>query len=178
MKPTQSSSKQPTTTRRNKSKSNNQSMDEQDILLDNETLLADQTNTPADTSSSSHQNEIKFTEFDMKRLRQLGLFKAYLELLDNIPDLFKYSLQFQIIPLSVCIDLQQQSTSLYMQSIMQLKTSRAQNSNCYAQGLGTGCSDLDMDFKLSLLKQQAFNVFSLSKKYFMSPTHNYYLQIQ
>ena len=66
MKPTQSSSKQ-STTRRSKSKSKNQSMDEQDILLDNETLLADKTNTSADTSSSHHH------EFDMKRLRQLGL---------------------------------------------------------------------------------------------------------
>ena len=159
------------TLRRSRSKKdlNNQSIDEQE-LLDEETAAND--------DLENTQNEVKFNEFDLKRLRTLGLFKAYLELLDNVPDLFKYSLQFQIVPLSLCLDLQQQSTSLYMQSIMQMKTSKSNYSSCFATGIGTGCSDLDMDFKLSILKMQAFNVFSLSKRFFMSPAHNYYLQTQ
>ncbi len=52
-----------------------------------------------------------FDESDLKRLRVLGLFKAYMEMLNNIPDLFKYSTQFQIMPLNLCMDFQQQSTS-------------------------------------------------------------------
>jgi hypothetical protein len=34
-----------------------------------------------------------------------------------------------------------------------------------------------MDFKFSFLKTQAFNIFSLSKKVYMSPAHNYYLNL-
>ncbi len=162
--------------RRSRSKKdlNNQSIDEQEMLDEEQTTAGAAVNDDQEHS----QNDVKFNELDLKRLRTLGLFKAYLELLDNIPDLFKYSLQFQIVPLSLCLDLQQQSTSFYMQSIMQMKTSKSNYSSCFATGIGTGCSDFDMDFKLSILKMQAFNVFSLSKKFFMSPAHNYYLQTQ
>lgn len=62
-------------------------------------------------SESSADREFVFSEHDLKRLRNLGLFKAYLEMLNNIPDLFKCSTQFQILPLNLCMDLQQQSTS-------------------------------------------------------------------
>lgn len=64
-----------------------------------------------ENSESSADREFVFSEQDLKRLRNLGLFKAYLEMLNNIPDLFKCSTQFQILPLNLCMDLQQQSTS-------------------------------------------------------------------
>ena len=63
-----------------------------------------------DSNDASNGQEFLFSESDLKRLRNLGLFKAYLEMLNNIPDLFKYSTQFQILPLNLCMDLQQQST--------------------------------------------------------------------
>ena len=142
--------------RRSRSKKdlNNQSIDEQEMLDEEQTASAGGAANAYDDQEHS-QNDVKFNEFDLKRLRTLGLFKAYLELLDNIPDLFKYSLQFQIVPLSVCLDLQQQSTSFYMQSIMQMKTSKSNYSSCFATGIGTGCSDFDMDFKLSILKRHS-----------------------
>lgn len=67
---------------------------------------------------------------------------------------------------------------MYIQSLMQLGTSGSNFSSCFAGGYGTGCSDLDMDYKLSFLKLQAFNTFSLSRRYFMSPAHNFYMQLQ
>ena len=64
-----------------------------------------------ENSENSADKEFVFSELDLKRLRNLGLFKAYLEMLNSVPDLFKYSTQFQILPLNLCMDLQQQSTS-------------------------------------------------------------------
>ena len=61
---------------------------------------------------------------------------------------------------------------------MQPRTSSSNYASCYAGGLGTGYSDLDMSYKVDLLKTQAFNVFALSTRYFMSPAHNIYLQLQ
>jgi hypothetical protein len=119
----------------------------------------------------------------MKRLRTLGIMKAYLEFYNNLPELFKYSTQFQVVPLGLCTDLQHHSTSMYMQSTNNNACSsnksgsnNASNySSYYAAGFGTGWSDLDSDFKLSALKNQAFSVFALSKRFLMSPSHNYYL---
>ena len=137
-----------------------------------------------DNETYRNKDDFKFDEFDLKRLRHIGLFKAYLEFYNSLPELFKYSTQFQVIPLSVCCDLQQQSTSMYVQSIIQQQhqnyqqTSSSSNySNYFSSGFGTGWSDLDIDFKLSLLKTQAFNTFSISKRFFMSPSHNYYLNM-
>ena len=127
---------------------------------------------------NSVDSDPELTEQDLKRLRHLGLFKAYLEFYNNVPDLFKYSTQFQIVPLSLCADLQQQSASVYMRQMARVSTSGANFSSCFGAGMGSGCSDYDMDFRLSALKTQAFNVFTLSKRYFMSPAHNYYLQLQ
>lgn len=67
---------------------------------------------------------------------------------------------------------------MYLQTLMQPCTSSSNYSSCFAGGFGTGSSDLDMDYKLSLLKLQAFNTFALSRRYFMSPAHNYYMQLQ
>jgi hypothetical protein len=64
-----------------------------------------------DALGGGSSKEHCFNESDLKRLRVLGLFKAYMEMLNNIPDLFKYSTQFQIMPLNLCMDFQQQSTS-------------------------------------------------------------------
>ena len=123
-------------------------------------------------------NEEPLTEFDLRRLRQLGLLKAYLEFYNNLPDLFKFSTQFQIIPLSLCVDLQAQSTSMYKQSLIMSKQIALSNySSYYSAGFGTGWSDMDSDFRQSLLKSQAFNSFCLSKRYFMSPAHNMYLNL-
>lgn len=140
---------------------------------------------------------VTLTETDLKRLRTLGLMKAYLEFHNNVPDLFKYSCQFQVVPLAVCLDLQHHSTSMYLQSTNHpnANTSAAKSSSSlvsrrcvkasscsasnyssyYAAGFGTGWSDLDGDFKLSALKNQAFSVFALSKRHVMSPAFNYYL---
>jgi len=156
-------------------------------------------NYEAEDASGSGK-EYYFNESDLKRLRMLGFFKAYMEMLNNIPDLFKYSTQFQIIPLNLCMDFQQQSTStfkynnylslgslflnclvfvgLYIQSLMQPSTSSSNYSSCFSSGYGTSTSDLDNDYKLSLLKRQSFNTFALSRRYFMSPAHNYYIQLQ
>ncbi|CAF1015787.1 unnamed protein product, partial [Brachionus calyciflorus] len=123
-------------------------------------------------------NEEIYNEFDLKRLRQLGFFKAYLEFYNNLPDLFKFNTQFQIIPLQLCVDLQTQSTSMYIQSILLSKHYLQSNySSYYSSGFGTNWSDMDSDFKQSLLKSQAFNSFCLSKRYFMSPAHNFYLNL-
>ncbi len=121
----------------------------------------------------------QFDEFDLKRLRHLGLFKAYLEFYNQLPDLFKSATQFQVIPLASCIDIQQNATSLYTQSIVQsqMDNSSSNYSNIYSTGYGSSWSDLDMDFKFSFLKTQAFNIFSLSKKFYMSPAHNFYLNL-
>lgn len=67
---------------------------------------------------------------------------------------------------------------MYIKSLMHLNSSGSNYSSCFAGGYGTGCSDLDMDYKLSFLKLQAFNTFSLSRRYFMSPAHNFYMQLQ
>lgn len=136
------------------------------------------------------------SEGDLKRLRTLGLMKAYLEFHKNVPDLFKYSSQFQVVPLALCLDAQQHSTSMYMQSMNHpnANTCAAKSSSSlvsrrcvtaaacasnyssyYAAGFGTSWSDLDGDFKLSALKNQAFSVFALSKRHVMSPAFNYYL---
>ena len=77
----------------------------------NDQHAPDESETNDSEQTFSSESEYSFNEFGLKRLRTLGLFKAYLEFLNNIPDLFKYSTQFQIIPLSLCMDLQQQSTS-------------------------------------------------------------------
>lgn len=141
--------------------------------------------------------EVTITESDLKRLRTLGLMKAYLEFYNNVPDLFKYSCQFQVVPLSLCLDLQHHSTSMYLQSTNHpnANTSAAKSSSAlasrrcvaaagsaasnyssyFAAGFGTGWSDLDGDFKLCALKNQAFSVFALSKRHVMSPAFNYYL---
>lgn len=145
---------------------------------------------------SSELSGTKISESDMKRLRTLGLMKAYMEFHNNLPDLFKYSSHFQIVPLSLCLDLQAHSTSMYMQSSnhANANTSVAKSSSSlvsrrcvpasgcpssysslYAAGFGTSWSDLDGDFKMSALKNQAFSVFALSKRHIMSPAFNYYL---
>ena len=151
---------------------------------DDEEENDDQDEDGQDNESYRNKDDFKFDEFDLKRLRHIGLFKAYLEFYNSLPELFKYSTQFQVIPLSVCCDLQQQSTSMYVQSIIQQQhqnyqqtTSSSNYSNYFSSGFGTGWSDLDIDFKLSLLKTQAFNTFSISKRFFMSPSHNYYLNM-
>lgn len=147
--------------------------------------------------SSSDGAGVRLTECDLKRLRTLGLMKAYLEFYNNVPDLFKYSCQFQVVPLALCLDLQHHSTSMYLQATnnsnastsaaksssslvsrrcMKASSCAASNySSYYAAGFGTGWSDLDGDFKLSALKNQAFSVFALSKRQVMSPAFNYYL---
>lgn len=133
---------------------------------------------PAAAADEQKEPPSQLDEHDLKRLRTLGLYKAYLEFYNNLPELFKYSTQFQIIPLGLCADLQTQSTSLYVQSMtMNRRLNNSNYSSYYSSGFGTSWSDLDMDYKLSVLKNQAFNVFSLSKRYFMSPAHNYYLAL-
>ena len=98
-------------------KSKIENPDEEPFETVKENCGGDEQHAPdeSDTNESEHtyssESEHSFNEFGLKRLRTLGLFKAYLEFLNNIPDLFKYSTQFQIIPLSLCMDLQQQSTS-------------------------------------------------------------------
>ena len=67
---------------------------------------------------------------------------------------------------------------MYMKSLMQLSTSSSNYSSCFAGGFDTSNSDLDMNYKLSVLKRQAFNTFALSRRYFMSPAHNFYMQLQ
>ena len=96
-----------------------------------------------------------FDEFDLRRLRHLGLFKAYLEFYNQLPELFKAGTQFQVIPLATCVDLQQNATSLYTQSIVHSQSQNYQHncasssySNIYSSGYGTSWSDLDMDFKV------------------------------
>lgn len=120
--------------------------------------------------------------------------KAYLELYNNLPELFKYSTQFQVVPLSLVLDVQHHSTSMYMQACnhpnantsstkcsSSLVSRRCQAnvpsnySSFYAAGFGTAWSDLDGDFKMSALKNQAFAVFALSKRMVASPPLNYYL---
>lgn len=63
---------------------------------------ADQLDSNEAGEGTSDLGNREFTGADLKRLRVLGLFKAYMEMLNNIPDLFKYSTQFQILPLNLC----------------------------------------------------------------------------
>ncbi len=67
---------------------------------------------------------------------------------------------------------------LYIQALMQPSTTGSNHSSCFSGGYGTATSDLDTDYKLSLLKLQSFNTFALSRRFFMSPAHNLYMQLQ
>ncbi len=106
------------------------------------------------------------------------MFKAYNEFLTTLPDLFRYSSQFQLVPLNLLLDLEQKPTNLCVKS-MQItnQVNSSQFSSYFAAGFGSNSSDLDMDFKASVCKLQAFNTFSKAKRFFMSPAHNYYLNL-
>jgi len=142
-----------------------------------EPISEDKSDYEMDDENDDDQSQASFDEHDLKRLRLFGFYKAYLEFYNQLPDLFKYSTQFQILPLNLINDVQEKATSMYVQSLIQQSTSNSNYSNCYSGGFGTGWSDLDTDFKLSLLKSQAFNTFAISKRFFMSPAHNYYLNL-
>ena len=67
---------------------------------------------------------------------------------------------------------------MYVKSMqMSNQAGYSQYSTYFAGGFGSGWSDLDMDHKLGVCKLQAFNTFSKAKRFFMSPAHNYYLNL-
>jgi hypothetical protein len=120
----------------------------------------------------------KLNEYDLRRLVKIGLYKAYSEFFITLPDLFRYSTQFEIIPLSFILDVEQRAAHMCVKSMqMTNQQGNGQFAAHFAAGFGSNFSDLDMDFKASAYKLQAFNTFSKTKRFFMSPAHNYYLTL-
>ena len=64
-----------------------------DENLDNDPNL---NNNEDDDELFNEEEYTRFDELDLKRLRHLGLFKAYLEFYNQLPDLFKSATQFQV----------------------------------------------------------------------------------
>ncbi len=127
---------------------------------------------------NDESNQRQLSESDLKRLVRIGMFKAYNEYLTTLPDLFRYSTQFQLVPLNLLLDLEQKPTNMCVKSMqMTNQVNSSQFSSYFAAGFGSNASDLDMDFKMSVCKLQAFNTFSKAKRFFMSPAHNYYLNL-
>ncbi len=143
--------------------------------LQTEVDLEEDFNETLETNDNHSQ---KYDEYDLKRLVKIGLFKAYDEFFTSLPDLFRYSTQFQLVPLNLLLDLEQKTTNMYIKSMQTSSIMNQSNySSYFASGFGTSWSDLDMDFKYTMLKHQAFNTFSKSRRFFMSPVHNFYMHI-
>lgn len=127
----------------------------------------------------SRLKDLPMDDQALKRLVKIGMMKAYNEFLVNLPDLFRYNTQFQFLPLSLLLDLEQRPLNACLKQ-MQINGSLQSNSQFAtytSSGFGSNTSDLDMDFKMSVIKQQAFNTFAKSRRYFMSPAHNFYLNL-
>jgi hypothetical protein len=84
---------------------------------------------PFDYSNNDSTDE--FDSQECKRVVTIGFSKAYLELIQIVPEKYQSRIMFQIIPLQIIMDL---------------------------------CVYNDDDFKLNMLRPQAFNIFSLIKR--------------
>ena len=89
---------------------------------------------PFDYTNNDSTDE--FDSNECKRVATIGFFKAYLELINSLPEKYQNRIMFQIIPLQIIMDL---------------------------------CVYNDDDFKLNMLRSQAFNIFSLIKRNYTPP---------